>query len=108
VFVTGIYEETQVPFSAFCLFSARALLCAVRVGMTTCSCSILSSHCVQEDDVLDKFGEYGTVKAGTTVAACPRRAALSLTCGTCSEHADGPQNRLHQRIRFCGVRDQTG
>jgi hypothetical protein len=32
--------------------------------------------------VLDKFGEYGTVKAGTTAPACPCRAAFP-----CLSHA---------------------
>jgi hypothetical protein len=39
------------------------------------SCSSLSSHFVQEDDVLDKFGEYGAVKAGTTAPASPSTPA---------------------------------
>ena len=64
---------------------------------------------MQEDDVLDTYVEYGTVKAGSRLPM-PRRISLSLTRVACSAPADGPQNRLHQRIRFCGVRQshQTG
>jgi hypothetical protein len=61
----------------------------------------------QDEDIIDKFGEYGAVKAGNP-SVIANRISVFLTCGARSQYADGSQNWLYQRICFCRVRVQAG
>ncbi len=62
---------------------------------------------MQDEDVMDKFGEYGTVKAGNFPFTPSNFSLLFLKCTYqrvfLSEYADGSQNWLYQRIRFCRI-----
>ncbi len=81
VFVTGIYEETQVLIevapSTESDASAQCCICCLLVCLSVLPLALRpspharisrNSPCLQDEDVMDKFGEYGTVKAGNACA----------------------------------------